>query len=146
MRMSRERIFHLTDLIVKELEAPAGTPGGANFGWNYREGANVYQGEPPAGLTLVEPVAQYEHPEGCSVTGGFVYRGEQLPEFNGVYLYGDYCSGRIWGLLRQADGTWQNKLLFETGAFLTSFAQDRSGELYVLDHGGGAVYEWVTAP
>jgi len=118
---------------------PAGTPGGVNFGWNYREGAHPYQGEPPAGLQLVDPVAEYAHPEGCSVTGGYVYRGESLPEFNGVYLYGDYCTGRVWGLLRLADGSWQNKLLFETGVFVTSFAQDRSGELYLLDQRAGAV-------
>ena len=92
---------------------PAGAPAGANFGWNYREGANPYQGEPPAGMELVEPVAQYQHPEGCSVSGGFVYRGAALPEFNGIYIYGDYCNGRIWGLLRQGDGGWANQFLFE---------------------------------
>nr|HMN63219.1 PQQ-dependent sugar dehydrogenase [Anaerolinea sp.] len=118
---------------------PAVTPGGVNFGWNYREGTHPYQGEPPADLQLVDPVAEYPHPEGCSVTGGYVYRGEQLPEFNGVYLYGDSCTGRVSALLRQADGTWQNQLLFETGLFVTSFAQDRSGELYLLDQRAGAV-------
>ena len=114
-------------------------PAGLNFGWNYREGANPYQGEPPAGADLVEPVAQYPHPEGCSVSGGFVYRGAALPEFNGIYLFGDYCTGRIWGLLRQADGSWANKVLFETGTFISSFAQDAAGEVYLLDHRSGAV-------
>ena len=118
---------------------PAGAPSGANFGWNYREGANPYQGEPPAGLQLVEPVAQYQHPEGCSVSGGFVYRGAALPEFSGIYLYGDYCNGRIWGLLRQADGSWANQFLFESGALISSFAQDNAGELYLLDHRTGSV-------
>ncbi len=122
---------------------PAGSPGGANFGWNYREGANDYQGGVPAGLQLVEPVAQYQHPEGCSVTGGYVYRGQALPEFSGVYLYGDYCSGRVWGLLHMPDGSWQNQFLFDTGAFVTSFAQDRSGEVYLLDQRAGAVLKLV---
>ena len=112
---------------------------GHNFGWNYREGANPYQGEPPAGLELVEPVAQYQHPEGCSVSGGFVYRGTALPEFNGIYLYGDYCTGRIWGLLHQADGSWANQFLFDSGALISSFAQDSAGELYLLDHRTGSV-------
>ena len=122
---------------------PAGSAGGQNFGWNYREGANPYQGEPPAGLVLVEPVAQYQHPEGCSVTGGFVYRGQELPEFNGIYLYGDYCTGRVWGLLRLADGSWKNQVLFDSGAFVTSFGEDRSGELYLLDQRAGAVLKLV---
>jgi glucose/arabinose dehydrogenase len=118
---------------------PEGAPAGANFGWNYREGANPYQGVPPAGLELVEPVAQYQHPEGCSVSGGFVYRGTALPEFNGIYLYGDYCNGRIWGLLRQGDGSWANQFLFDSGALISSFAQDSDGELYLLDHSSGSV-------
>jgi glucose/arabinose dehydrogenase len=118
---------------------PKDTPGGANFGWNYREGANPFKGDPPAGLALVEPIAQYKHPEGCSVTGGYVYRGAQLPEFSGIYLYGDYCTGRVWGLLRQADGSWQSKQLFETGAYLSSFGQGSDLELYLLDHRTGSV-------
>ncbi len=118
---------------------PAGAPGGANFGWNIREGANPFRGEAPAGVQLIEPVAQYPHPEGCSVTGGFVYRGAALPALNGIYLYGDYCNGRIWGLLRAPDGGWQNRLLFETGTNLSSFGQDASGELYLLDQRSGSV-------
>lgn len=118
---------------------PAGAPGGVNYGWNFREGAHPYRGEPPAGLSLTDPVAEYPHPEGCSVTGGFVYRGEKLPEFFGIYLYGDYCNGRVWGLLRQPDGSWQSQLLFETGTYLSSFGEDVSGELYLLDQRSGSV-------
>jgi glucose/arabinose dehydrogenase len=122
---------------------PAGTPAGTNFGWNLREGANPYENASSSGLTLVDPVAQYKHPEGCSVTGGFVYRGEALADFQGVYLYGDFCNGRIWGLLRGADGSWQNQLLFETGINISSFAQDDAGELYLVDHYNGAVLKLV---
>lgn len=118
---------------------PAGAPGGVNYGWNFREGAHPYRGEPPAGVSLTDPVAEYPHPEGCSVTGGFVYRGEKLPEFYGIYLYGDYCNGRIWGLLRQPDGSWQSQLLFETGTYLSSFGEDAAGELYLLDQRSGSV-------
>lgn len=118
---------------------PAGAPGGVNYGWNFREGAHPYRGEPPAGLLLTDPVAEYPHPEGCSVTGGFVYRGEKFPEFFGIYLYGDYCNGRVWGLLRQPDGSWQSQLLFETGTYLSSFGEDVRGELYLLDQRSGSV-------
>ena len=111
---------------------PAGHPGGANFGWDYREGAHPYEGQPPADLELIDPVAEYDHSQGCSVTGGYVYRGQNLPEWQGVYLYGDFCTGFIWGLLRQPDGTWQNARLFETGANITSFGQDEAGEIYLV--------------
>jgi hypothetical protein len=110
---------------------PAGAPGGANFGWNYREGSHTFAGEPPAGLTLVDPIAEYDHSAGCSVTGGFVYRGFDLPEFQGVYLYGDYCTGVIWGLLRLPDGAWQNEVLFTGLGELTSFGEDEAGEIYL---------------
>jgi glucose/arabinose dehydrogenase len=111
----------------------AGSPGGANFGWNYREGAHDYKGNAPAGL--IDPVAEYSHSEGgCSVTGGYVYRGA-MPEWNGIYLYGDYCTGLIWGLIRSGDG-WQNQLLFDTDVNITSFGEDESGEVYLLGDSG----------
>ncbi len=119
---------------------PGGAPGGANFGWDYREGAHAFEGTPPSGLQLVEPAAEYSHRVGgCSVTGGQVYRGAGLPEWQGIYLYGDYCSGLIWGLLPAGDGQFQEALLFDTGARIASFGLDESGELYLVDL-GGAVY------
>ena len=80
---------------------------------------------------MIDPVAEYSHPEGgCSVTGGYVYRGA-MPEWNGIYLYGDYCTGFIWGLIRTADG-WQEQLLFDMDFTLTSFGQDEAGEIYLV--------------
>lgn len=114
---------------------PYGSPGGANFGWNYREGAHAYESRPPSGLKLVDPVVEYPHSSGCSVTGGAVYRGS-MPEWQGIYLYGDYCSGLVWGLLRGADGAWQDALLFQTGASISSFGQDEAGEVYLVNHQG----------
>ena len=118
---------------------PAGSPGGANFGWKFREGAHSYDGSAPAGLT--DPVAEYSHAEGgCSVTGGYVYRGS-MPEWNGIYLYGDYCTGFVWGLI-QVDGGWQAQLLFDTDVNITSFGQNEAGEVYLVGDGGG-VYKLV---
>jgi len=114
---------------------PAGSPGGANFGWDHREGNHRYEGV-YLGADLIDPVAEYDHSQGCSVTSGAVYRGQNLPAWQGVYLYGDYCSGLVWGLLRGPDGGWQNELLFETGARITSFGSDESGEIYLVDHTG----------
>jgi glucose/arabinose dehydrogenase len=115
---------------------PAGYPGGANFGWNIYEGVHHFSGAPDPGKALVFPVAEYGHEAGQSVTGGFVYRGAELPDWYGVYLYGDFSSGKVWGLLRQPDGTWQNSLLFETGALISSFGQDENGEIYLVNYNG----------
>jgi len=119
---------------------PAGTPGGTNFGWNYREGQHPFAGSPPASLPLDPPVAEYGHSEGgCSITGGYVYRGA-MQDWAGIYLYGDYCSGKIWGLLHQGDEgsglNWQTRLLFETGANITTFGQDTAGEVYFAGRAG----------
>jgi glucose/arabinose dehydrogenase len=116
----------------------AGTPGGLNFGWNYKEGTQPFRGEPPAGLELVDPVYEYTHSEGCSVTGGHVVRAEHLPEWNGIYLYGDYCNGRVWGLLQGEQG-WQSQLLFTTGVNISAFGKDEVGDIYLLAHATGEV-------
>ena len=115
---------------------PVGSPPGANFGWNYREGAHPYQGIPPGDIALIDPVAEYGRDQGCSVTGGVVYRGVELPAWQGVYLYGDYCTGRVWGLLRNPDGSWLNSALFDIGTPITSFGVDEAGEVYLVDYLG----------
>lgn len=112
---------------------PAGSAGGANFGWDFREGAHEYEGAGPEGM--IDPVAEYSHQEGgCSVTGGYVYRGS-MPEWNGIYFYGDYCTGMIWGLIRANDG-WQKQLLFDMDVTITSFGQDEAGEIYLVSDDG----------
>ncbi|HET7010222.1 MAG TPA: PQQ-dependent sugar dehydrogenase [Anaerolineales bacterium] len=116
---------------------PAGSAGGANFGWDYREGAHAFEGEAPAGL--VEPVAEYSHDGShCSVTAGEVVRDPSLPAWQGVFLYADFCSGYVWGLLRDPAGTWMNGLLYQTGMRLTSFGRGAGGEVYLLDRAGAA--------
>ncbi len=127
---------------------PADGGPGANFGWDYYEGTHPYEDTPPPGLTLIFPVAEYGHDLGCSVTGGVVYRGRALPpEWQGVYLYGDFCSGRIWGLRRQPDGTWMTRVLFETGFNISTFGRDQAGfgkevggEVYLAHYTTGAIY------
>ena len=95
-----------------------------------------------SGLTL--PVVEYAvHVQGdCAVTGGYVYRGDSLPDWQGIYVYGDYCSGRVWGLFQNQAGVWENELLFETGARITAFGQDEHGEIYLVNH-RGSVYQLV---
>lgn len=83
------------------------------------------------GLSL--PVAEYPHESGrCSITGGYVYRGEQVPSLHGAYIFGDYCSGEIMGLVDK-----RVTVLLSSGLQVSSFGEDETGELYVVDHGGG---------
>jgi glucose/arabinose dehydrogenase len=116
---------------------PAGAPGGANFGWDYFEGFHSYEGAPAADLELVSPIIEYRHSGGsCSVTGGYVYRGQALPEWFGVYLFGDYCSGIVWGAIQNSDGSWQTEMLFNLPYSISSFGEDEDGELYLVDFNG----------
>jgi len=113
-----------------------GAAGGANYGWNIMEGSHRYSGEPvKEGLTA--PIAEYSHNEGgCSITGGYVYRGETLKALDGVYFFADYCSGKIWSTFRDASGAWQTNQFMDTDFSISSFGQDESGELYVVNQGG----------
>ncbi len=113
---------------------PAGSSGALNFGWDYYEGTHYFRGFPPLGVELIPPVAEYGHDRGCSVTGGVVYRGA-MPEWQGIYLYADYCRGTVWGLL-DADGQWQTQVLFETRLTVTTFGQDEAGEVYLASDSG----------
>lgn len=107
---------------------------GGNYGWNLREGRHCYSGDcrRPG---LIEPVAEYGHDEGCSVTGGYVYRGELMPALRGVYVFADFCSGRVWGLFKKGTA-YARRLLLKTDLNIASFAEDRLGEIYVVDLGG----------
>jgi glucose/arabinose dehydrogenase len=151
-RVSFDRLtgdLYIADVGQNEWEEidylPAGSPGRANFGWDVREGAHRFEGL-GVGVGLIDPVAEYDHSQGCSVTGGVIYRGAALPAWQGVYFYGDYCSGRVWGLLRTPQGEWLNALLFETGWSISSFGEDEQGEVVLMDHRGGAVYQLSAQP
>jgi uncharacterized protein (TIGR03437 family) len=118
---------------------PARDPGGENYGWNRMEGLHCYQkGCNQEGLTL--PVLEYSHAAGnCSITGGFVYRGRGSPGERGVYFYGDYCTGIIWGAEHQGT-TFVQRQLLSPGFGITTFGEDEAGELYVANAKNGAIY------
>jgi len=112
---------------------------GANYGWPRMEGLHCF--DPPAGCddgTLLKPRIEYStHDDGsCSVTGGYRYRGNQLLSQRGVYFYGDFCSGKIWGASERAGGSWESELLLDTSQAIVSFGEDEAGELYVIDYYG----------
>ena len=118
-----------------------GASRGANYGWPRAEGPECRQQDCAA---FVAPVLSYTHAEGCSVTGGYVYRGAALPELTGSYLYSDFCSGTIWAAERQGD-TWRSRVLIDTLAAINGFARDDRGEMFVLDYGAGTVYQLTAA-
>ena len=116
----------------------AGAPGGQNYGWRLMEGLHCFNPSScdPAALGLVLPVAEYDHGQGCSVTGGYAYRGQQFPNLDGIYFYGDYCTGLIWGLRREADGSWSQAQLLSSDRRISSFGEDETGEVYLVDQSG----------
>ncbi len=115
---------------------PASGRGGENYGWNVMEGSQCFRTLfcNRRGLTL--PAYEYSHLFGCSIIGGFVYRGSDYPCLEGMYLYSDFCTGGVWGL-KQVGGLWQSRLLTVTSLEIASFGEDESGELYALDLNGG---------
>jgi hypothetical protein len=125
----------------------ANSSGGQNYGWPVMEATHCFPKDQPcdqAGLVL--PVAEYDHGQGCSVTGGYVYRGRAFPALTGIYLFGDYCSGRIWGMVYSPDGAWHVAELAQTDVLLTSFGEDEAGELYLLDMGRGELHQVTAGP
>jgi glucose/arabinose dehydrogenase len=124
---------------------PAGGPGGVNYGWSRMEGRHCFPPRKGKCDKYTQPVAEYGHSFGCSVTGGYVYRGKTIGALDGVYLFGDFCSGAIWGLWpdkRREDGFRMRRLL-ETRLAISAFGQTQDGEVYVLDHRGGGVWRIV---
>lgn len=120
-------------------------PGG-NYGWHQREGAHCFNPASACQTTgMIDPVVEYAHTSGrCSVTGGYVYRGNSLTALRGQYLYGDYCTGEIWAI----PSTTANpppQLLLNSPKWISSFGEDAAGEIYVVNHISGIVYRLVAS-
>ena len=111
---------------------------GLNYGWNTMEGGHCFSPANNCDTTNLElPVAEYDHTEGCSITGGYVYRGDEIPWLLGTYVYGDYCSGKIWGLRYDGDSIIEHSMLLDSNLSITSFGQGLNGKLYVLSRNSG---------
>ncbi len=123
---------------------------GGNYGWSVREGTKYFGNAPDASKAkVVEPVWEYDHQVGKSITGGFVYRGKALPELTGCYLYGDYVTSKLWALKYDVDAgkTIFNKSISWTGQPILAFGEDEAGEAYVMmpSASGKGVYRIVKA-
>jgi hypothetical protein len=111
---------------------------GENYGWSVQEGSHPFYTQRPRGpQPIVNPAAEHSHAEARSLTGGVVCRGTLFPELDGVFLYGDYSTGRIWGIRREGDQTVFHKELADTTLQIAGFANGRNGEVLLADHGGG---------
>ena len=140
-RFSFDRVtgdLYLADVGQNRLEEvnfqPADSGGGENYGWNVWEGTQLFAGGSAPGH--VRPFFEYPHSQGCSVTGGYVYRGGAIPALEAVYLFGDYCSGRVWASYRDGSGQWRTRQLLATSMAISSFGEDEAGELYIIDYAG----------
>jgi glucose/arabinose dehydrogenase len=122
----------------EEIDFVASGDGGLkNYGWDVYEGNHAYEDKSlsQAG-ELVQPIAEYEHSQGCSVTGGFVYRGKKVPKAVGRYFFGDYCSGRIWSFVERGGKATGLKRYAFTVPQLSSFGESAAGELFLVSQNG----------
>jgi glucose/arabinose dehydrogenase len=125
---------------------PAGSPGGQNYGWPIVEGSRCMSGADCNREGLTPPIAEYARASGCAITGGYVYRGSRSPVLVGNYVFGDYCSGRIWTLARNQAGEWIATEKIQMDARISSFGEDESGEVYLTDLAGGTVHRLTARP
>lgn len=122
----------------------ANSKGGENYAWRLMEGKHCFLPKKDCQNAkygkLVKPVAEYEHKQGCSVTGGYVYRGQEINEIQGKYIFGDFCTGTIWVIDKEKNFAMQE--LMKTELNISSFGEDATGELYVIDY-RGKVFKFV---
>ncbi len=130
---------------------PATTLGGENYGWDCREGAHPYnpaEQSPDCSDTgnYVAPIFEYSHADGCSVTGGYVYRGTAYPSMVGHYILADYCSGIFWSLIRDNASAWIATSHGKLNNNPSTFGEDQNGELYVASRSDGIIYRVALDP
>lgn len=115
---------------------------GKNYGWRFKEGNHCFMPPllcPQQGLT--NPIFEYSNTgDNCSITGGYVYRGNTIRSLIGKYIYGDYCSGKVWAF---DPANKKNILLLNSQFAISSFGQDQAGEIYILDHQNGSITKLV---
>jgi glucose/arabinose dehydrogenase len=121
--------------------------GGQNYGWPRMEATHCFRPASNCDQSgVTRPIGEYGRNGGCSVTGGFIYRGSAQPQLNGAYLFGDYCSGVVWTLHRDGGGNWVQTQMADTNVSISSFGEDEAAELYVTGLGDGNIYHVVAAP
>lgn len=128
----------------EEINRAGGGAAGVNYGWDVMEGRNCYEEANCDRDDKELPLTGYSHEGGCSITGGFVYRGNEAPELHGGYVFGDYCSGNVWVLDSRAKGFVEPVQLLEGQGSISSFGEDEAGELYMADLAAGEILQLTT--
>lgn len=114
-----------------------------NYGWNQREGAHCFEPQEGCSIDNIDPIAEYGHDLGNSITGGYVYRGSAIPDLAGFYLFADFGSGRIWAISSASEQGTEPDELLATGLNIASFAESNSGELFIVDLSTGTMHRIV---
>jgi glucose/arabinose dehydrogenase len=119
---------------------------GGNYGWNDREGAHCFDPPSACATGFEEPVTEYDHTVGHSVTGGYVYRGTTIADLFGWYVFGDFVSGAIFAIPADSQPTIVPEAVGDAGFNISTFAVDTDGEIYLVAYGGGTIHQIVAAP
>ena len=130
---------------------PASSPGGEDYGWFKMEANLCFDNfvVPCSAQSLTLPVAEYDHSQGCAISGGAVYRGPGSPDLQGLFVFADFCSGRIWGLKRPnppGQSGWKSSLLMNVPISVSSIGQDEVGNLYLTSFDDGVLYQLTERP
>ena len=117
---------------------------GGNYGWSIEEGGRPFRPTRKRGPTPIEkPIVTHGHTEARSITGGYVYCGQQLSQLTGHYIYGDYDTGKVWSLFHNGEQVTVHQELCDTSMRIVGFAEDHAGELFIVDHIGGHIHKLV---
>lgn len=120
---------------------------GGNYGWSVNEGRHPFRPERPKGPGAFElPVVEHPHSDFRSITGGYVYRSNRLPELKGAYIYGDYDTGKLWSLRVDGSKATESRELADTEIRIVEFAADGDGDVYLVDFAGGGLHRIVKSP
>ncbi|EQA36108.1 glucose/sorbosone dehydrogenase [Leptospira inadai serovar Lyme str. 10] len=136
--------LYVADVGQNEFEEVDRIEKGGNYGWNSKEGFHCFRNNPECKRPgLLDPIFEYDHQVGQSITGGYVYRGKLLPLLDGLYIFGDFVAGVIWALPIENDKKGTVRKLFKVGFPVSTFGQDSAGEIYFADFNGGNIYQLV---
>jgi glucose/arabinose dehydrogenase len=118
---------------------------GGDYGWDDREGAHCFEPATDCITDSIDPVTEYDRSLGASVTGGFVYRGNAVPDLVGWYLFGDFVSGRVFAIPADSAAGTEPEVLLESGLGIAAFGESVDGELFIVNY-GGSIHQVVAAP
>jgi glucose/arabinose dehydrogenase len=120
----------------EEVHRAASNLAGLNYGWPILEGNHCFREQNCSAEELVRPITEYNHNFGCSITGGYVYRGQDFPALQGGYFFADYCSGTLWAIAADSNSLTEPTIVLESGIQISSFGEDEGGELYLTAFDG----------